>query len=137
MATGYGRKARVAALQALYEWDVAGHPIEECLERQLKDRIDDEAAAEFAQALVHGVLANQKPIDERIQQAATTWPLADMAAVDRNILRLAVYELLHSERTPIRAAINEAVELAKAYGSESSGRFVNGVLGSISMTATR
>lgn len=137
MATSAVRKARVSALQALYEFDVAGHPIEECLRRQLDDRVADEQVADLASETTLGTAAKRDEIDEVIKQAATSWPLDQMAAVDRNILRMAVWELLYSERTTIREVISEAVELAKTYGSESSGRFIKGVLSSISLTATR
>ncbi|MPZ22425.1 MAG: transcription antitermination factor NusB [Dehalococcoidia bacterium] len=134
MATTPRRKARVAALQALYEADVAGHPLEECLERQLSERIDDPQAAEMTTELVRGVSANAVAIDETIRKTAPGWKLEQMGAVDRNILRLAVYELLHNNEAPLSPTINDAVELAKTYGGESSGRFVNGVLGAISLT---
>jgi transcription antitermination protein NusB len=127
----------VAALQTLYEWDAVGHPLEDCLERQLSERVDDALVAERVRALVDGVAENITEIDTVIQAAATSWPIQQMAVVDRNILRLAVYQLRFAGQAHVGPVINEAVELAKTYGSESSGRFVNGVLGSISLTTAR
>jgi N utilization substance protein B len=87
-------------------------------------------AARYAQALVQGVLVNRDAIDGVIQQRAPLWPLAQMSAVDRNVLRIGLYESLYGNATvPLRTAINEAVELAKLFGSETSAKFVNGVLG--------
>jgi N utilization substance protein B len=90
-----------------------------------------------ARHLVDGVMANREAIDAVIRERASAFPLEDMAAVDRNVLRLAVFEVLLDNRgAPVRSAINEAVELAKGYGSESSGRFVNGVLGAVALAAS-
>jgi N utilization substance protein B len=90
--------------------------------------LDD--ATRYARELVTGVLTNRGAIDTLIQQRAPLWPLAQMSAVDRNVLRIGLYESLYSNATvPLRTAINEAVELAKLFGSETSAKFVNGVLG--------
>jgi len=94
-------------------------------------------ASRFALELVDGVLTNKEAIDKTIRDTAPAFPLDQMAAVDRNILRLAIYELLIDNRVPMRAAINEAVELAKEFGGENSPRFINGVLGSVSVLTTR
>jgi N utilization substance protein B len=128
---GSRRQARIVALQTLYESDLAGHEALEVLQRHVEDRHLDAAVAEFAGALVEGVGANQEEIDARIQEAAPEWPLAQMARIDKNILRLAIYEILYNNAVPARAAINEAVELAKRFGGDTSSRFVNGVLGAI------
>jgi N utilization substance protein B len=90
-----------------------------------------ESGAEFATALVHGVLENQQVIDTIIQRIAPEWPISQMSGIDRNILRLAACEILYSDDAPPKVVINEAVELAKAFGSDSSSRFVNGVLGTL------
>ena len=90
----------------------------------------------FARELVHGVLKDRERIDEVIRSTAPAWPLEQIAAIDRNILRLAIYEILIDNRVPMRAAINEAVELAKEFGGETSPKFINGVLGSVSLLAT-
>jgi len=91
----------------------------------------------FARELLDGVIQNREKIDGQIRHFATAWPLDQMAVVDRNILRLAIYELLHNNKVPVKVAINEAVELAKSFGADSSPRFINGVLSSISNLATR
>jgi transcription antitermination protein NusB len=134
---GSRRRARVLALQALYEADVAGHPALEVLDRLAEDGETQPEAAEFARELVVGVLANLPQIDQAIAQAAPNWPLTQMARVDKNVLRLAIFEVLfNNTRVPPKAAINEAVELAKTFGSDSSSRFINRVLGTVAAHAT-
>ena len=91
-----------------------------------------EEGALFARELVDGVLKNKGKIDNTIQTYAPAWPVAQLATVDRNVLRLAICEILFDNRVPVKAAINEAVELAKTFGSDSSSKFVNGVLGTVS-----
>ena len=126
------RRARVAAMHALYEMDVGGHEPAIALERLIVEyRLNDELAT-FARDLLSGVLDRVSEIDALIARSATERPLAEIAAVDRNLLRIAIRECVVDNLTPVAAAINEAVDLAKKYGSESSGRFVNGVLGSVS-----
>ncbi len=97
----------------------------------MEDRPLPSAGAAFAEKLVHGVLAHKATLDELIQRNAPQWPVHQMAIVDRNILRIALFELVLDRTTPVKVAINEAVEMAKMFGSESSHRFVNGVLGSV------
>jgi N utilization substance protein B len=128
------RKARVAALQALYESDVSHHDPIATLERLAEEEGLSEQQAAFARDLVVGVVEHRDSIDDVIRQAAPQWPVEQLSAVDRNILRLAIREILMNNGAPIRAAINEAVELAKSYGSDSSAKFVNGVLGSVSLS---
>jgi N utilization substance protein B len=128
------RKARVAALQALYESDVSHHDPIPTLERLAEEEGLSEQQAAFARGLVAGVIEHRDSIDDVIRQAAPQWPVEQLSAVDRNILRLAIREILMNNGAPIRAAINEAVELAKSYGSDSSAKFVNGVLGSVSLS---
>ncbi|MCM8748827.1 transcription antitermination factor NusB [Thermomicrobiaceae bacterium CFH 74404] len=125
------RQARILAMQILYESDVAGHPVEEVLARYLDDQSTPQPARRYAERLVLGVLEDRGRIDAMIAEAAPAFPIEQLPPVDRNILRIAVYELLHESDVPLKAAINEAVELAKLYGGESSSRFVNGVLGTI------
>jgi N utilization substance protein B len=134
---GRRRKARTLAFMALYEADVAGHDPQQVLARLLAQQPLDEEGARFAQELVAGVQAHRPDIDRLIQRKAPAWPLEQLAPVDRNLLRLAIYEVLFDNRVPVRAAINEAVELAKRFGSDSSPRFVNGVLGSVSLMVAR
>jgi N utilization substance protein B len=131
------RKARIVAIQALYEADVAGHSPRHALERLIAENRLSEASEGFARELLTGVLEQRRHIDEIIARAAPAWPIEQLAPIDRNILRVAILEMLVDNGTPIRAAINEAVELAKSYGSDSSPRFVNGVLGSVSLMVAR
>lgn len=127
---------RIVALQTLYEYEFRKESaddsadVKEILSRNLEryeTAIDDTT---FVEALVAGVLKEQQAIDEKIQPIAPDWPIEQIARIDRNILRLGVYELLHqADVVPPKVAINEAVELAKAFGSDNSSKFVNGVLG--------
>ena len=125
-------KARGLALQALYEIDNTGHEPVEVIKRQLAAVTLSPDNNRFVEELVAGVLENRARIDEYIRRFARAWPLEQMAVVDRNILRLAIYEVLVDNRVPVRVAINEAVELAKDFGGQSSPRFINGVLSSVS-----
>lgn len=134
MSANPKRKARVAALQALYEADLSTHKALESVARTVESEELTDAQREFAQALVVAVIERRDAIDEMIARAAPQWPVAQLSAVDRNILRLAIAEILMDNGAPIRVAINEAVELAKSYGSDSSAKFVNGVLGSVSLS---
>lgn len=135
--TGSRHRARALALQALYEIDHTGHKAEEVMNNLLLEKVLDEEHANFARGLVTGVLQHQKDIDGKIKTLAPAWPLPQMSAIDRNILRLAIFEILidNDNSVPVKVAINEAVELAKDFGSDSSPKFVNGVLGSVSKLA--
>jgi N utilization substance protein B len=126
------RQARTAVLQALYEVDVAHHPPGEALDRRLDELQLPSAVEAFARRLMAGVLAHRQQLNALIARHAPEWPLDQMAVVDRNILRIAIYELSDAEAdTPAKVAINEAVEMAKVFGSDSSPRFINGVLGAL------
>lgn len=125
------RRARRITLEALYEIDIAGHPPIEVLERRLAEQPIEEAGEEFATKLLGGVLEHQRGMDRVIARYAPEWPLDQMAVIDRNVLRIAIFEFLVDDETPVKVAINEAVELAKLYGSDSAPRFVNGVLGTL------
>jgi len=125
------RRARGVALQALYEIDCAGHQISNVLAERLVDEPLPEDVRPFVFQLVNGVIKNKAVLDDLIQRYAPEWPIEQIAVIDRNILRMAVLEILFSEDVPLRVAINEAVELAKVYGSDTAPRFVNGVLGSL------
>jgi N utilization substance protein B len=131
MAIGPRRRARIVALQALFEADNSNHDPMESLQRIIESQRTGKAPALFATELVQSVLAQREELDKRIAQVAPAWPVDQLSAVDRNILRLAISEMLGDNGTPVRAVINEAVELAKTFGSEKSSSFVNGVLGSI------
>jgi N utilization substance protein B len=124
-------RARGLALQALYEIDLVGHPPAEVLHERLLDEPQTEELAEFTRQILFGVLPLRELLDTVIARYAPEWPLDQIAAVDRNILRIALWEFAVEGRTPIKVAINEAIELAKLYGSDSTPRFVNGVLGSL------
>ena len=125
------RRARRVTLEVLYEYDVAHHPPGEILQRRLQDNQMDSSGAEFASQLVQGTLKYMDGMDILIARYAPEWPLEQMAVIDRNILRIAIFEFIASEETPVKVAINEAVELAKTYGSDSAPRFINGVLGTL------
>ena len=129
---GGRRRARSVALQALYEIDSVGHDPEATLSRLLKEEKLGEETEAFARELVRGVVRYREKLDSHIQRFAPAWPVSQIAIIDRNILRLAIFEILLDNKVPIKVAINEAVELAKAFGSDSSPRFVNGVLGAVS-----
>ncbi len=124
-------EARICALQSLYELDLTDHLLGEVV----ADRIDamglDETQYEFARMLTAGVREFAERLDALIAEHAPEWPLDQVAVVDRNILRLALWEVAVYRKTPLKVGINEAVELAKAFGTDSSPRFVNGVLGSL------
>jgi N utilization substance protein B len=125
------RKARRIALETLYEIDCADHPATEVLQRRLTEEELDAPTVTFLYELVTGVVGNHAALDRLIQEFAPEWPVEQMAIIDRNILRMAIFELVVSQQTPLKVAINEAVELAKLYGSDSAPRFVNGVLGTL------
>ena len=130
--TSKGRRwARIVALQAIHESDAVDHVPEQVLARRAEEESLAKPEAEFALGLVNGVVENREEIDGVVAEFAPEWPIGQMGAVDRGILSLAVFELRLSEGTPPGVVINEAVELANIFGSESSPRFVNGVLGSL------
>jgi transcription antitermination protein NusB len=124
-------RARCVALQALYEIDLTGHLPGNVLQQRAIDENLDEKMAEFAGKIVFGVLPLIKELDQFIAEHAPEWPLDQVAIIDRNIIRIALWEFAVIGETPVKVAINEAVDLAKRYGSESSARFVNGVLGGL------
>jgi len=134
---GVRRKARVLALQALYEVDSVGHEAEEAVTRLLANEGLSEENEAFTRELVSGVIRNKEKIDHNIQSFAPAWPIEQIPVVDRNILRLAIFEILFDDKAPVKVAINEAVELAKRFGTGNSPKFVNGVLGSVSALANR
>jgi N utilization substance protein B len=125
------QQGRVAALKALYELDTTQHPVGVVLSQRLSDERMSPEGAEFARTLVTGVQAQRAILDEMIQRHAPEWPVDQMAVVDRNVLRIAIYEFHIAHITPLKVAINEAIELAKTFGSDSAPRFVNGVLGAL------
>ena len=124
-------KARSVALQVLYEIDLTGHLPGDALDSRLEDEPLDTNLADFTRQIVFGVTPLIDKLDNFIAQHAPEWPLDQVAVVDRNILRIALWEFAVAGCTPVKVAINEAIELAKLYGSDSTPRFVNGVLGAL------
>ena len=118
-------------MQTLYEWDFRpNNDVNEIKTRNIEN-YDDDADIEFINQTIEGVIKHMTEADELIVKAAPEWPLEQISAIDKTILRIAVYELLHSLEVPPKVAINEAVELGKTFGSENSSKFINGVLGTI------
>ena len=132
------RRARQLALEALYEAETSDHPAAEVFERHLAEAAKEENGLakarpqEYGRGMLAGVIERRDALDEYIQEAATQYPVETLAIVDRNILRLAIWELLEDNSAPVAAVVNEAVELAHRYGGESSPAFVNGVLRTVS-----
>lgn len=126
-------RVRIAALQILFEVDATDHPIDLVYERRREDEPLASDGERFMHRLVFGVWEHRTYLDRIIEEAAPNWPITQMPGVDKAILRIALFELLidELEKTPIKAVINEAVELAKQFGSDNSSRFVNGVLGTV------
>ena len=126
--------SRTIAMQTLYQWDFNGQQeknLEDLLARHFAEFAPSFNDEGFAKKLIEGVLKNKKELDELIKKYATEWPLEQITLIDRNILRIGIYELKFDQDIPSKVAINEAIEVAKTYGGESSGKFVNGVLGAI------
>jgi N utilization substance protein B len=125
--------ARALAMQSLYEWDFHAGQKDgaEIIRRNLEEFAPDLDEKEFASKIVVDVLSHRDEIDGTISKFAPDWPLEKITTVDRNILRIGAYELMYNDEIPSKVAINEAIELAKTFGGESSGKFVNGVLGAV------
>ena len=123
--------SRRIALQALYEIDVAHHAVGEVLTIHLQTQKPNRKVARYVQELVHGVVEHRSVLDEAIQTYAPEWPLEQIAVIDRNILRIAIFEFAVRARTPVGVAIDEAVELAKLFGADGASSFINGVLGAV------
>jgi len=124
-------KARAVALQALYEYDLTQHFVGDILSNRFNEEELEDKMKRFSEEIVLGILPIIKQLDHIIANYAPEWPLEQVASIDRNIIRIALWEFAVKKCSPIKVAINEAVELAKAYGSDSTPRFVNGVLGSL------
>lgn len=131
MPTDYRHQARCLALQALYEVDCTDHPVGVVINERLASDNFREEIHTLTNRLVAGVLEHRGRLDTLIRRYAPEWPLDQIAVIDRNILRIAIYELIVDDSVPVKVAINEAVELAKTFGTESTPRFVNGVLGTL------
>lgn len=124
-------RARSIALQVLFEVDIASHPPADIYKLRLEDNPLSDDLSDFARQIIFGVIPLTGTLDQIIAKYAPEWPLDQIAAIDRNILRIALWEFAVYHGTPIKVAINEAVELAKLYGSDSAPRFINGVLGAL------
>jgi len=135
--TGTRRKTRAITLQVLYEVDSVGHEVERVITYLIGKENLSEENKEFIRHLVSGIVQKKEAIDLSIQRFAPAWPLEQMAVIDRSILRLAIFEILFDNRVSVKVAINEAIVLAKHFGSEKSPKFINGVLGSISTLVDR
>ncbi|MBM3947976.1 MAG: transcription antitermination factor NusB [SAR202 cluster bacterium] len=125
------RRARAAVLQVLYELDGSRHDPEAVMAAHLAETTLSAQGKAYVRKLVEGVLGRREELDSLIAQYAPNWPVAQLPSVDRNILRIAIFEIVSEGDTPTKVAINEAVEMAKVFGSDSSPKFVNGVLGSV------
>lgn len=125
------RQARETALKSLFQVDIGKVPVEDAFDTVINEFEVEEGAKQFARELVFGTINHLKPIDEIIRQVAVDWNLERMANVDRNILRLALFEIYYLPEVPNAVAVNEAVEMAKLYSTEESGKFVNGILGKV------
>ena len=128
--------ARSIAIQSLYEWDFKSYNTDflpEIVKRNIKEFGPGLKDEEFVNNLINGVISHLKKLDNIIEKAAPMWPIDQIDRIDRNVLRLGLYELLYEnkEEVPPKVAINEAIELAKSFGGESSGKFINGVLGTV------
>ena len=124
-------KARGIALQVLYEVDITSHAPGQAIQERLEAEQLEKGLADFVSQIVSGVMPITENLDNFIAQHAPDWPLDQVAVIDRNIIRIALWEYAVAGCTPVKVAINEAIELAKMYGSDSTPRFVNGVLGSL------
>jgi len=125
---------RTVVMQTLYEWDFYkkdSKRIDDFIKQNMQEFVKSQDGVEFVKEEIEGVIKEIENIDKVIEQAAPDWPLDQIAMVDRNVLRLGVYELLFAEDIPPKVAINEAIELGKSFGGKSSGKFINGVLGGI------
>ncbi len=129
-------RAREVALQLLFQRDLNRRIDRDVLERFVRERLRDQTLVPFCLALYDGVTAQREDIDRRLAETAENWRLSRMPAVDRNVLRLGAYELMHTPETPPNVALNESIELARRYGSADSPAFVNGVLDRLRQSPT-
>lgn len=127
------RKGRQAVLEVLYQREITGEPLASITERQI-GAIEKQSLAEFCRQLLVGIETNQAVIDKLIDDYAKNWAIERLPLIDLNILRVAVYEMVYEESIPLSVSINEAIELAKIYGSGESAKFINGVLGQLALS---
>lgn len=131
LLVGLRRKSRVFALQALYEIDISCHEIKDVFSHLLSEHALKPEVISFSSHIVNGVVKNKQKIDAAIHEFAPLFPTKQIAIIDRNILRIAIFEILFDNKVPVKVAVNEAIELAKSFGGDTSPKFINGVLGSI------
>ena len=131
MPKGLRHRARIASLQALFELEFAANQPDSIVERTLQESGLVGESAEFARTLMQGVTSQKQLLDQTIGRYAPAFPVDQLAPMDRNILRLALFEIMVQKSAPPKVAVNEAVELAKEFGSETTPKFINGVLGSV------
>lgn len=129
------REAREIAFRAAYQADVTGEPVERCLGEVVEELDPREEIRAFAGSLVKTLAEHRDDIDAAVSRIARNWSIGRMAATDRSIIRLAAAEIIYHAETPIRVALDEAIEIAKKYGMETSGSFVNGILDRIAQDA--
>ncbi len=127
--------ARELALQVIYQLDLRGTEVLDQVDELLKEQSQDKEVLDFARELVMGTWEHRKPIDEKIEGVAKNWEMKRMAVIDRNVLRVATYELLFRDDIPALVTINEAIDIAKKFSTPKSGKFVNGILDNIRLTA--
>jgi transcription antitermination protein NusB len=137
MPTNLRHRLRTIALQTLYEYEFAANSGDNILQRNLIEKEVTSDEGEFACQLVEGVISNRQILDDTIRRFATAFPVDQLAVMDRNILRLAIYEISIAKNVPLKVAINEAVELAKEFGASATPKFINGVLGAVITDATQ
>ncbi len=125
---GKRRRSRESALQVLYQWDLTGQDSPKALAHFKENFLSKEESDPYCDQIVQGVLAHRKEIDQFIEQYSKNWRLDRITPIDHTILRIAIFELLYCKEIPPKVALNEAVDLGKEYGSEDSGRFINGIL---------
>jgi N utilization substance protein B len=126
-------RVRTITLQILFELDLTDHELDQVAQRWIDDELLPPEGERFLRRLIYGVWEHRGYLDRIIEEAAPSWPVAQMPSVDKAVLRIALFEILidDDEKTPVKAVINEAVELSKHFGSDNSSRFVNGVLGTV------
>lgn len=127
-APGLRRKSRETALSLLYQWDMGVQDTNRLLEQHFQEHKIPSKAKGFAEDLFHGVIKNLSSLDENLSRVSTHWRIDRMSVIDRNILRMAIFEILHVHDVPRKVSINEAIEIGKSYGTEDSGSFINGIL---------
>lgn len=124
---------RTISLQTLFEWDFNQRQgnLDEIFDRVKNEFAPNSEEVDFAEQLLKGVIENIDDIDEIIVKNAPEWPIEQITIIDRNVLRLGIYEMMFLKETPAKVAINESVEMGKRFGGDSSGKFINGVLGAL------